>query len=167
MRDNNKNLKRVITFFTTEESKIKSFFDVKNTRLIISNLKINSQKLIENGIIKDNLNRFFNKNHVLEIHKSVKKITNKKSCGSIFFYEGLRDEDIIEPKITVIIEITSIQFLLIGNSIKNNISDFLSNFNIDIYMSPSDFDYYKVSEKYSDNNKIIKILDYQINNIIS
>jgi hypothetical protein len=34
-------------------------------------------------------------------------------------------------------------------------------------MSPSDFDYYKVSEKYSDNNKIIKILDYQINNIIS
>ena len=79
----------------------------------------------------------------------------------------MRDEDIIEPKITVIIEITSIQFLLIYNSIKNNISDFLSNFNIDIYMSPSDFDYYKVSERYSDNNKIIKILDYQINNIIS
>lgn len=167
MKDNNKNLKRVISFFTTEESKIKSSFDVKNTRLLISNLKINSQKLIENGIIKDNLSRFFNKNHSLEIHKSVKKITNKRSCGSIFFYEGLRDEDIIEPKITVIIEVTSIQFLLISNSIKNNISDFLSNFIIDIHMLPSDFDYYKVSERYSDSNKIIKILDYQIHNTIS
>jgi hypothetical protein len=167
LKDNNKNLNRIISFFTTEQSRIKSFFDFKSSRLVISNLKINSQKLIENGIIKDNLNKFFNENHSLEISRSIKKTTNKRSCGSIFFYEGLRDEDIIEPKITVIIEVTSIQFLLIGNAIKNNISDFLSNFIIDIHMSPSDFDYYKVSDRYSDNNKIIKILDYKIKNIIS
>lgn len=163
---NNYTLKKILTFHTTEDSKIRTSFNSKFSSLIINNLKLPVDNLIRNRILKDNLNKFFNSNHTLEIYKNTKNVINKKSCGNIIFFEGLKNENITNPHITIILDISSVQFLSIINSINKNITNFLNNFTIEIFVSVKDFDNYQITEEYSGKYKDIKILNYEIYNII-
>ena len=162
----NYTLKKILTFHTTVDSKVRTSFSSKYSSLIINNVKLPVDNLIRNKILKDNLNKFFNNNHTLEIYKNTKNVTNKKSYGNIIFFEGLKDENITDPYITTILNISSVQFLSIINSVNKNITNFLNNFTIEIFISAKEFDNYQITEEYTGKNKDIKILNYEIYNII-
>ena len=100
------------------------------------------------------------------IYKNTKNVTNKKNYGNIIFCEGLKDENITDPYITTILNISSVQFLSIINSVNKNITNFLNNFTIEIFISAKEFDNYQITEEYTGKNKDIKILNYEIYNII-
>ena len=136
----NYTLKKILTFHTTVDSKVRTSFSSKYSSLIINNVKLPVDNLIRNKILKDNLNKFFNSNHTLEIYKNTKNVTNKKSYGNIIFFEGLKDENITDPYITTILNISSVQFLSIINSVNKNITNFLNNFTIEIFISAKEFD---------------------------